>query len=60
LRHLLKAGDVVGRDQAGHTLIQLAADDWLFEQLLTFGGGSEDLEDAGGDEPDDCRMLIFD
>jgi hypothetical protein len=55
-----RGGDVVGRDEAGRNLIQLAADDWLLEQLLSFHGGSEDLEDANDDEPDDCRRLVFD
>ena len=59
LRHLLEAGDVIGRDAAGRTVIQVAADDWLLEQLLTFDGGSHDLEDAGNDEPDECRVLSF-
>jgi len=53
LRHLLEVGDVVGRDDAGCTVIQLAADDWLLEQLMTFDAGSEDLEDNGDGEPDD-------
>ena len=61
LHHLLEAGDVVGRDAAGRTLIQLAADDWLLDQLMTFDAGSEDQEDVGDDEPDDCPpMLRFD
>jgi hypothetical protein len=60
LHRLLEAGDVIGRDATGRTVIQLAADDWLLEQLLTFDGGSEDLEDGGDAEPDDCRVLSFD
>jgi len=53
LHHLLEHGDVAGPDAAGRTGITLAVDDWLLEQLLTFDGGSEDLEDNGEDEPDD-------
>ena len=45
LHRLLEAGDVIGRDDAGRTVIQLAADDWLLAQLLTFDAGAEDLED---------------
>ena len=59
LRHLLEAGDVIGRDAAGRTVIQLAADDWLLEQLMTFDAGAEDLEDD--DEADDSPpVLSFD
>jgi hypothetical protein len=66
LHHLLERGDIVGRDAAGRTVIQLAADDWLLEQLLSFDSRSEDLEDGGDAEPDDDaepdgpRMLRFD
>jgi hypothetical protein len=38
---------------AGRVVITLAVDDWLLEQLLTFDGGAEDLEDNGDGEPDD-------
>lgn len=59
LHHLLEAGDVIGRDQSGRTLIQLAVDDWTLEQLLIFDAGAEDLE-----EEDDCdegpAVLSFD
>lgn len=53
LHYLLEGGDIVGRDAAGRTVIQLAADDWLLEQLTGFDSGSEDLEDNGDAEPDD-------
>ena len=52
LHHLLENGDIIGRDEAGRTVIQLSADDSL-EQLMTFDAGSEDLEDNGDGEPDD-------
>jgi hypothetical protein len=39
LHHLLESGDVIGRDAVGRTVIQLAADDWLLEQLMTFRCG---------------------
>jgi len=60
LRRLLESGDVIGRDRSGCTVIQFTATDWLLDQLMTFDADSEDLEDGGDDEPDDCRMLIFD
>jgi hypothetical protein len=34
-------------------VIMLTVDDWLLERLLTFDGGSEDLEDNGDAGPDD-------
>jgi hypothetical protein len=66
LHHLLERGDVVGRDASGRTVIQLAADDWPLEQLLSFDSHSEDWEHGGDAEPDDDaepdgpRMLRFD
>ena len=59
LHRLLDAGDVIGRDVAGRTVIQVAADDWLFEQLMVFDGATEDLEDGGDAEPE-CQILSFD
>ena len=53
LHHILEQGDVVGADRMGRTIIQLALDDWAFEQLLTFEAGHEDFEDDGDSEPDD-------
>src|SRR5918995_5629118 len=52
LHHLLDRGDIIGRDSAGRAVIQLAADDWLLEQLLTFDAGAEDLEETNDAEPD--------
>jgi hypothetical protein len=66
LHHLLESGDIIGRDEAGRAVIQLTADDWLLEQLMTFDAGAEDLEDGGDREPDDDRerdgptVLCFD
>jgi hypothetical protein len=39
-------------------VIQLAADDWLLEQIMTFDAGSEGLED--GDEDEAPAVLSFD
>ena len=60
LRHLLEAGDIVGRDAAGRTVIQLVADDWLLNQLMTFDAGAEELEDDGDAEDDGPAVLSFD
>jgi hypothetical protein len=58
LHHLLEAGDVIGRHAAGRTVIQVAADDWLLEQL-DLRWRLRDLED-GDAESDDCGVLSFD
>jgi hypothetical protein len=60
LHHLLEAGDIIGRDAAGRAVIQLAADDWLLERLLTFDAGSQDLEDGDDAEDDGPAVLSFD
>jgi hypothetical protein len=60
LRHFLEAGDIVGRDGNGRTVIQLATDDWLLERLMTFDTGAEDLEDGDDAEDDGPVMLSFD
>jgi len=52
LHHLLEHGDIVGRDRAGRTVIQLALDDWVYEKLMTFDADAAELEDQGDDEPD--------
>jgi hypothetical protein len=52
LHHLLEHGDVVGRDPAGRTVIQLALDDWVYEKLMTFDTEATELEDGGDGEPD--------
>jgi hypothetical protein len=52
LRHLLEHGDIVGKDTAGRTIIQLPVDDWALERLLTFDAETAELEDGGDDEPD--------
>ena len=52
LHHILEHGDIVGRDAAGRTIIQLAVDDWTLEQLMAFDAGAAELEGEGDDEPD--------
>jgi hypothetical protein len=53
LHHLLERGDVTGRDVVGRRVITLAVEDWLFQRLMTFDAGAEDLENNGDGEPDD-------
>jgi hypothetical protein len=53
LHHMMQHGDVTGRDAVGRRVITLAVDDWLFERLMMFDAGAEDLEDSGDGEPDD-------
>jgi hypothetical protein len=60
LHHLLENGHIIGRDAAGRTVIQLAADDWLLDQLMTFDSGSEDFEDSSDAEDDGPAVLSFD
>ena len=50
--HLLEQGDIVGKDAAGRTIIQLAVNDRVLEKLMTFDAETADLEDGGDDEPD--------
>jgi len=52
LHHLLEHGDIVGRDTAGRTIIQLAVDDWTLEKLMTFDTDAAELENGGDSEPD--------
>jgi len=55
LHHLLEHGDVVGRDTAGRTIVQLSVDDWVLEKLMTFDADGAELEDGAEAEaePDD-------
>ena len=52
LHHLLEHGDMVGRDSAGRTMIQLAVDDWTFDRLMAFDADAAELEDGADAEPD--------
>jgi hypothetical protein len=54
LHHLLEYGDIVGKDTAGRTIIQLAVDDRVLETLMTFDAAAAELEaepEAGGWSP---------
>jgi hypothetical protein len=52
LQKILEAGDVVGRDAAGRTVIQFAVDREDLLRLMAFGADAAESE-AGDDEPDD-------
>ena len=52
LRHILETGDIVGRDRAGRTVIQLAVDRRTLDRLMAFGADAAEGEDGGDDEPD--------
>jgi len=53
LHHLLEHGDVVGRDRAGRTIIQLAVETWVLDKLMGFDADAVEREDGGDAEPDD-------
>jgi hypothetical protein len=52
LHHLLEHGDVVGRDRAGRTIIQLAVENWVLEKFMGFEADAVEREDGGEAEPD--------
>ena len=54
LHHVLEHGDIVGRDSAGRTVIQLLVDDWTLEKLMGFDVEAAELEEGGDaeSEPD--------
>ena len=58
LHHLLEHGDIVGRDTAGRTIIQLAVNDWVLETLMTFDAEAADLEPEPDDEEDGPPVLV--
>jgi hypothetical protein len=51
LHHVLEHGDVVGVDDGGRLIIELAVDGWVLEKLLTFDADAAELE-GGDDEPE--------
>jgi hypothetical protein len=56
LNHVLEHGDIAGRDAVGRRVIALAVDDWLFEWLMTFDAGGEELEDDDSEPDDDAEI----
>jgi hypothetical protein len=58
LHHVLEHGDVVGRDTAGRTIIQLAVDDRVLETLMTFDAEAAELEPEADDEEDGPPVVL--
>ena len=58
LHHLLEHGDIVGRDAAGRTIVQLAVDDRVFETLMTFDAEAAELEPEADDEEDGPPVVL--
>jgi hypothetical protein len=52
LHHILEHGDIVGRDAAGETIIQLSVNDYVLEMLMTFDAEAAELEPEHDDEED--------
>lgn len=52
LGQILSTGDVLGRDEAGRTVLAVAVEDWLFDALAAFDADLEDLEPEPDEEDD--------
>src|ERR671918_1550407 len=46
LNFMLRHGDIVGTDQVGRTILQLAVDPWTLDQLAAFDADATELEDS--------------
>jgi len=51
LREIREHGDIIGRDAANQTIIQLAVDQPTLDSLMAFGADAAESEDGGDDEP---------
>ena len=58
LHHLLEHGDIVGRDAAGRTIVQLAVDDRVLETLLIFDADVAELESEPDAEEDGSPVVV--
>ena len=58
LHHLLEHGDIVGRDAAGNTIIQLSVNDYVLETLMTFDADAAELEIEPDDEDDSPPVVV--
>jgi hypothetical protein len=58
LHHLLEHGDIVGRDAAGRTIVQLAVDDRVLERLLIFDADVAELEPEPDEEEDGSPVVV--
>jgi hypothetical protein len=43
---------VLGQDEGGRTILAVAINDWLFDELAVFGTGLEDLKPEPDEEDD--------
>ena len=57
LQTILEAGDLVGQDDAGRMVIQLAVEPRDFDHLMAFGADAVEAEDGGDDEPYQCSPM---
>jgi hypothetical protein len=57
LQTILEAGDLVGQDDAGRMVIQLAVEPLDFDRLMAFGADAVEAEDGGDDEPYQCSPM---
>jgi hypothetical protein len=57
LQTILEAGDLVGRDDAGRMVIQLAVEPRDFDRLMAFGADAVEAEDGGDGEPYQCPPM---
>ncbi len=55
LAQVVRSGDVLGPAGPGRTILAVTVDDWVIDQLATFGAADEDLEpEEDGDDDDVC------
>ena len=60
LHHLLEAGDVIGRDDAGRTVIQLAVGDLLLDQCSPSMAAPRTSRTAAMTSRTNAKVLSFD
>ena len=62
LAQILGTGDVLGRDEAGRTVLAVAVEDWLFDELAAPDAALEDPEpelDEEDDPPEDEGAPLY-
>jgi hypothetical protein len=52
LAQILATGDVLGRDEVGRTVLAVAVEDWLFDELAALDADLADLEPEPDEEDD--------
>ena len=58
LHYLLEHGDIVGRDAAGRTVIQLAVETRVLESMMTFDADATELEPEPDEEEDGSPVVV--